>query len=85
MLFLLDWSEFTRRFRGAEIAIDVLQQQFVYWLQRAVIISGIIAALALAGFMMSSLVPPGGRAIVTGLGALLAFAGAIYGASTRTR
>jgi hypothetical protein len=35
--------------------------------------------------MISSLVPPGGRAVVSGLGALLAFAGVIYGASTRTR
>jgi hypothetical protein len=85
LLFLLDLSEFTRRFRGAKIANDVLQAQLVYWLERAAIISGIVIVLALAGFMMSSLVPPGGRAIISGLGALLAFAGAIYGASTRAR
>jgi hypothetical protein len=78
-------SEFARRFRGAEIASDVLQGQLVYWLQRAAIISGIIVVLVLAGSMISSLVPPGGRAVVSGLGALLAFAGVIYGASTRTR
>jgi hypothetical protein len=78
-------SEFARRFRGAEIASDVLRAQLVYWLQRAATISGIVVVLTLAGFMVSSLVPPGGRAIVSGLGALLAFAGVIYGASTRTR
>ena len=85
LLFLLDLSEFARRFRGAEIASDVLRAQLAYWLERAVIISGIVMAVALAGFMVSSLVPPGGRAIVAGLGALLAFAGVIYGASTRAR
>ena len=85
LLFLLDLSEFARRFRGAEIASDVLRAQLVYWLQRAATISGIVVVLILAGFMVSSLVPPGGRAIVSGLGALLAFAGVIYGASTRTR
>ena len=85
LLFLLDLSEVTRRFRGAKIANNVLQAQLVYWLERAAIISGIVIVLALAGFMMSSLVPPGGRAIVSGLGALLAFAGAIYTASTRAR
>jgi len=85
LLFLLDLSEFTRRFRGAKIANDVLQSQLVYWLERAAIISGIVIVLALAGFIMSSLVPPSGRTIISGLGALLAFAGAIYGASTRAR
>jgi hypothetical protein len=85
LLFLLDLSEFARRFRGAEIASDVLRAQLVYWLQRAATISGIVVVLILAGFMVSSLVPSGGRAIVSGLGALLAFAGVIYGASTRTR
>ena len=85
LLFLLDLSEFARRFRGAEIVNDVLQAQLVYWRQRAVIISGLLVVLTLAGFMVSSLVPFGGRAIVSGLGVLLAFAGAIYGASMRTR
>ena len=85
LLFLLDLSEFTRRFRGAKIANDVLQSQLVYWLERAAIISGIVIVLALAGFIMSSLVPPSGRTIISGLGALLAFAGAIYSASTRAR
>ena len=85
LLFLLDLSEFTRRFRGAKIANDVLQSQLVYWLERAAIISGIVIVLALAGFIMSSLVPPSERTIISGLGALLAFANAIYSASTRAR
>src|SRR3954466_10609946 len=85
LLFLLDLNEFTRRFRGAKIANDVLQAQLLYWLERAAIISGIVIVLALTGYMISSLVPASGRAIVSGLGVLLAFAGAIYGASIRAR
>jgi hypothetical protein len=85
LLFLLDLSEFARCFQGAEIAKDVLRAQLAYWLERAAAISGIVMVLALAGFVVSLLVPSGGRAIVAGLGALLAFAGTLYGASVLPR
>jgi hypothetical protein len=85
VLFLLDLSEFARRFQGAEIAKGVLRAQLAYWLERAAAISGIVMALALAGFVVSLLVPSGGRAIAAGLGALLAFAGTLYGASALSR
>jgi hypothetical protein len=85
LLFLLDLSEFARRFRGAGIAKSALRAQLAYWLERGAIISGIVIVLALAAFMVSLLVPPGIRAIAAGLGALLAFVGTVYGAWMQPR
>jgi hypothetical protein len=77
LLFLLDLSEFTRRFRGAEIATDVIRAQLAYWLGRAAVIAGAAAALTVVGFVLSVWVPGAGRTVVVGLGAILAFAGAL--------
>ena len=77
VLFLLDWSEFGRRFRGAHVADDVLRAQAAHWLGRAAIIAGAVAALSLFGFVLSLLVPGTGRAVLAGCGAILAFAGAL--------
>ena len=77
VLFLLDLSEFGRRFRGADIADDVLRAQAAHWLGRAAIIAGIVAALSLFGFVLSLLVPGAGRAVIAGFGAILSFAGAL--------
>jgi hypothetical protein len=77
LLFLLDLSEFTRRFRGAEIATDVIRAQLAYWLGRAALIAGAVAALTVVGFVLSVWVPGAGRTVVAGLGAILAFVGAL--------
>jgi hypothetical protein len=78
LLFLLDLSEFARRFRGAEIASDVMRAQTAYWLRRAAVIAGAIAVLTLGGSVLSLLFPGTGRAMIAGLGAVIAFAGALY-------
>jgi hypothetical protein len=77
LLFLLDLSEFSRRFRGADVSQDVLRAQTAYWLGRAAIIAGAVAALTAGGFVLSLLVPGAARAVVAGIGAILAFAGAL--------
>jgi hypothetical protein len=78
VLFLLDLSEFARRFRGADIAKEVLRAQTVYWLGRVAIIAAAVMALTLGGFALSVLVPGGGRALVAGIGTILALAGALH-------
>jgi hypothetical protein len=77
LLFLLDLSEFVRRFRGADVSRDVLRAQTAYWLGRAAVIAGAVAALTAGGFVLSLLVPGTARAVVAGIGAILAFAGAL--------
>jgi hypothetical protein len=83
LLFLLDLSEFARRFRGADIAKEVLRAQTVYWLGRVAIIAAAVMALTLGGFVLSLLVPGGGRAVVAGIGAVLALAGALHAGIVR--
>jgi hypothetical protein len=83
LLFLLDLSEFTRRFHGAEIATDVIRAQIAYWLGRAAVIAGAVAALTVVGFVLSVWVPSAGRTVVTGLGTILAFAGALMAGVAR--
>jgi hypothetical protein len=77
VLLLLQMSEFARRFRGADIAEDVLRAQAAYWLGRVAIAAGAVAGLSLGGFLLSTLVPGESRAVVAGLGAVLAVAGAL--------
>ena len=83
LLFLLDLSEFARRFRGADIAKEVLRAQTLYWLGRVAMIAAAIMALTLGGFLLSVLVPGAGRAVVAGIGAVLALAGALYAGIVR--
>lgn len=83
VLFLLDLSEFARRFHGADVAADVLRAQAAYWLGRAATIAGAVAALTAGGFVLSLLVPGAGRAVVAGVGAVLAFTGALYAGIVR--
>jgi hypothetical protein len=83
LLFLLDLSEFSRRFRGAEIATDVIRAQIAYWLGRAAVIAGAVATLTMVGFVLSVWVPGAGRTIVAGLGAILAFVGALMAGVVR--
>ena len=78
LLFLLDLSEFGRRFHGAEVATDIVQTQLWYWLGRATLIIGAVLSLTLAGTVLVSLVPGVGRAITAGLGVVIVFAGALY-------
>ena len=85
LLFLLDLSEFARRFRDAEIATDVIRSQIVYWLGRAAVITGAAAALTTVGFVLSVWVPGPGRTVVAGLGAILAFLGALMAGVVRGR
>lgn len=83
LLFLLDLSEFARRFRGADVAREVLRAQAIYWLGRAAITAGAVMALTLGGFVLSVWVPGAGRAIVAGIGAVLALAGALHAGIVR--
>jgi hypothetical protein len=77
LLCLLDLGEFTRRFRGSEIATDAIRTQIAYWLGRAAVIAGAVAALSLVGFVLSVWVSGASRTVVAGLGAILAFVGAL--------
>lgn len=83
LLSLVDMSEFARRFCGAEIANDVMRAQTTYWFGRAALIAGAIAALTLGGSAVAAIVPGMGRAVIVGLGAVIAFAGALYGGIVR--
>jgi len=83
VLSLLDLSEFGRRFDGAAVAPDVVRAQVIYWLGRAAVVAVAVAALAALGYALSMLVPGGGRAIIAGAGALLAFGGALGAGITR--
>jgi hypothetical protein len=83
LLFLLDLSEFIRRFRGAEIARDVIRTQIAYWLGRAAVIAGAVTALTMVGFVLSVWFPDAGRTVVAGLGATLAFVGALMAGVVR--
>jgi hypothetical protein len=84
MLFLLDLSEFGRRFHGAQVANDVVRAQTAYWLRRAAIIVLTVALLVLSGSVLGLLVPASGRAVIAGLGTVIAFGGALYPAMRRT-
>jgi hypothetical protein len=83
VLFVLQISEFARRFHGAEIANDVMRAQTNYWLGRAALIAGAIAVLTLGGSAVAAVVPGMGRAVIAGLGAVIAFAGVLYGGIVR--
>jgi hypothetical protein len=83
LLSLVDMSEFARRFRGAEIANDVMRAQTTYWLGRSTLIVGVIVVLTLGGSAVAAIVPGLGRAVIVGLGAVIAFAGALYGGIVR--
>lgn len=83
LLVLFDLSEFARRFRGADVAKEVLRAQAVYWLGRAAVIAAGVLALILGGFVLSVLVPGIGRAVVAGIGAVLALAGALHAGIVR--
>jgi hypothetical protein len=78
LLFLLDLSEFARRFGGATIAPAVMRAQTGFWLGRATAGAGAVAALTVGGLVVSLVVPGSSRAVVAGLGAVFAFAGSLY-------
>jgi hypothetical protein len=84
LLFLMDLSEFGRRFHGATVAVSVIRGQTAYWIARAALILGAVALITLAGSVLASLVPAQGSAVIAGLGVVIAFAGAVY-AGSRTR
>ena len=77
VLFLLYMSEFVRRFRRAHITEDVVRAQAAYWFGRVAIAVCAIAGLSLGGLLLSTLVPAESRAVVAGVGAILAIAGAL--------
>jgi hypothetical protein len=79
LLFVLQISEFARRFHGAQIANDVMRAQTSYWLGRAALIAGAVAILTLGGSAVAAIVPGTSRAVIAGLGAIIAFAGVLYG------
>jgi hypothetical protein len=83
-LFTLDLSQFERRFRGAAVADDVMKAQWVFWFGRAAVIAVAVAALILAAWGLSLLVPSAGRAVVAGIGAIIVFAAALYAGVVRT-
>jgi len=84
LLLLLDLGDFARRFRGAAVASSVIRAQSVYWAGRATLIFGAVIFLTLVASALAGIVPGAGRAVMAGLGAVLAFAGALYAGMRRT-
>jgi hypothetical protein len=78
LLFLLDLSEFARRFRGAEVAGDVVRGQIAYWLGRAALIVAALAVLTACASLLSFVVPSGTGSVIAGSGVMIAFAAALY-------
>ena len=85
LLFLLDLSEFARRFRGAEIAADVVRSQIAYWLGRLVLIVIALAVLTACASLLAIVVPNGTGSITAGIGVIIAFAAALYAGIIPTR
>lgn len=83
LLFLLDLTEFPRRFRGAEIAAAVHRTQIAFWLGRAAVAAAAIALLTLGAVIFSDAIQALGRPVVAGLGAALALVGAMRGGIVR--
>jgi len=81
--FLLDLTDFARRFRGAEISAAVTRSQIAFWLGRVAITIAVVALLCSGAAVFAYLVPLLGRPIVAGLGAAIAFAGALHGGIVR--
>jgi hypothetical protein len=77
LLVLLNLGEFARRWHGAETAIEVMRTQLAYWFGRTAIAAAAAAVLILFGTALAVFVPAGGRAIVAGFGALIAFVAAL--------
>jgi hypothetical protein len=84
LLFLFDLSEFARRLRGAKIIGAVMRQQIAYWFGRAALASGAAALLILCGSALARIIDSETGALAAGLGAVIAFAGAIYAAGVRS-
>ena len=83
LLVLLDLSDGARRWHGADIAAEVVRAQLAYWFGRTAIAAAAVALLSLCGAVLAVLVPAGGRAIVAGLGVLIAFAAVLYAGIAR--
>jgi len=83
LVLLLDLSDAARRWHGADIAVEVVRAQLAYWFGRSAIAAAAVALLSLCGAVLAIVVPAGGRAIVAGLGALIAFAAALYAGIAR--
>jgi hypothetical protein len=83
LVTLLDLSDAARRWHGAEIATEVMRAQLAFWFGRTGIATTAVALLSLCGTVLAVFVPASGRAIVTGLGALIAFAAALYAGIAR--
>jgi len=83
LVFLLDLSEFARRFRSVEIAAAVHRTQVVFWFGRAAVAIVAVALLSLGAAVLAYVIPVLGRPVIAGLGAAIAFAGAMRGGIVR--
>ncbi|HYU11653.1 MAG TPA: hypothetical protein VEK82_03690, partial [Stellaceae bacterium] len=83
LLVLLEVGEIGRRWHGADVGAEVVRAQLAYGLARTAIIVAAVVLLSLCGAMLAVVVPAGGRAIVAGLGVLIAFAAALYAGIAR--
>jgi len=83
LVLLLDVSAAARRWHGAEIAAEVMRVQLAFRFGRTVIATAAVAMLSLCGTVLAVFVPASGRAIVTGFGALITFAAALYAGIAR--
>jgi hypothetical protein len=84
LLLLLDLGNFPRRFRGAAVAGSVARAQSVYWAGRATLMFGVVLLITLMASALAAIVPGASRAVIAGLGTVLAFAGALYAGMRRT-
>jgi hypothetical protein len=78
LVFLLDLTEFVRRFRGAELGAGVWRTQISFWLGRAAVSIAAVVLLTLGAAIFSTAIQSLGRPIVAGFGAAIAFAAALH-------
>jgi hypothetical protein len=85
LVFLLDLIAFARSFRGAAIADAVRRTQIAFWVGRAAVTAAAVALLTSSAVIFAYPIPLIGRPIIAGLGAAIAFAGAMRGGIVRDR
>ena len=83
LLSLLDLIEFEHRWRGAEVTMPVYRTQIGFWLGRAAIAAAAIALLVIGAAVFAQIIPVLGRPVLAGLGAAIAFVGAMRGGIVR--
>lgn len=77
LLFLLDVGDLAFRLYGAAIYAAAIRGQMRYWLARVALIVAAVMVLVPGAVALALIVPGTSRVIFAGIGAMVAFAGAI--------